>query len=245
MRASLRAIMVCAVFVGALLPWWNLAPEETPGARSGRRCRVDRQCGALLCIRGRCRECGRDQHCRDACQMCTTSYRCVKRKRCCTRQSDCPAGICSWVGSKQAFRGSCVPQCSSSGSCPIGYRCVEGLCERKTSFKPPGTGPGECRIDRDCALGYAGLEYCVSGRCRYCTPGSSPCKGDVCSRCDANFSCQRIPGCCFADSQCVKGVCALTSNDRHGRCVRGCRGDRQCRRGQHCRHGHCLANPRE
>jgi hypothetical protein len=117
---------------------------------------------------------------------------------------------------------ACVASCSTVADCPAGYvACTAAKCV-------------QCKVDKDCAVTYAGACNTATGLCRFCASDAQCAIGPVkmmTGKCSAStgtcVACSTNADCAFFDSTfrvCKHDVCVQceTDADCSGQPMKGC-----------------------
>jgi hypothetical protein len=153
--------------------------------------------------------------------------------------SSCSSSACGSGLSCHPDDDYCTKSC---GTCPAGYTCTGGLCERNV---PPPTCPScgdlGCGAGSYC-MGYSGGSFCT----RDCS-GANPCPSDFdCSPLEGggsvcwplSNSCSTTgpgPGeACTSEGECALGNICLDDGTTNGNCFELCQSATECTSGQEC-----------
>jgi Cys-rich repeat protein len=185
------------------------APDAGPDAAP--ECTKGSDCGdGKACEQGKCQTCG------GAAGPCPCAQQsdcgggltcsggvCTSSGDVCKYNSDCTPGIC--------VDGKCENACGPGNSCPDGYTCVKGACDKN----PTGSS---CTSNAQCS---APTPFCVGGQCTAACTNDQQCgAGNYCDQ-GACAPDTRPKGNCQSDAQCstaagqkcVQGICKYPCTD--------------------------------
>jgi len=155
----------------------------------------------------------------------------------------CPAGY-SCRDTKLSFpKKLCERDCTKDEECPTSYRCLSQRCELPKNTKQQDLGMA-CLVDDHCKS-----SFCVKGTLfphGYCSIKCVPGKEVECTSdavCDKDLACLGVPGVENKKTcQCPTGSLCIPQEGGKGYCLRTCKDDDGCGRGQYFCHDIKLQN---